>query len=117
MKTEESHQTILKSQCCQQCQGTGMIFLRINRRGKPFIACDMCQGTGKHELNALWFVWGAYITAWRGKMELTLRQCALKYKIDPSNLSKMERGIIKPDTKLVQLACKYIYGNHNQLKP
>lgn len=89
---------------CQQCNGTGKIFFRPNSK-VPFIDCDMCQGTGKHELNALWFVWGKMVSDWRSKKKLTMRECARQYNIDPSNLSKMERGIIKPDSLLVQLAC------------
>lgn len=109
-------ETVLEDHTCQQCQGTGMIFFRMaiqyikRKECKPWTKCDMCNGTGKHKLNALWFVWGAYITHWRTETQLTLRECSRKYKIDPSNLSKMERGIIKPDTALVQIACKYIYS-------
>lgn len=89
---------------CQQCNGIGYIFFRPNAK-IPFIECDICKGTGNYKTNALWSVWGKMISNWRSKKKITLRECARQYQIDPSNLSKMERGIIKPDILLVQLAC------------
>lgn len=94
----------VKELTCQQCGGTGKIFLRPNHKKIPFIDCDMCQGTGKHDRNLLWEIQGSLFCEWRDKNDLTLREAARKYKIDPSNLSKMERGIIKPSSYLIRLA-------------
>ena len=98
------YDTNRKDKTCQQCNGTGKIFFRMNAK-VPFIDCDICKGTGEHEQNDLWFMLGKLISDWRSKKRLTLRECSRQYHIDPSNLSKMERGIIKPDSLLVQLAC------------
>lgn len=99
-----SQQKPYKNKTCQQCSGTGKIFLRPNAIA-PFIDCDMCEGTGGHELNSLWAVQGGIIREWRLKNDITLRECARKYSLDASNLSKMERGIIKPDLNLIILSC------------
>ena len=85
---------------CHQCSGIGKIFLRNMKH----IKCDMCEGTGKSEGNYLWFIQGLMMQNFRiDKEHLTLREAARKYKIDPSNLSKMERGIIKPDSNYMKL--------------
>ncbi|HNP06588.1 MAG TPA: hypothetical protein PKN99_03125 [Cyclobacteriaceae bacterium] len=94
-----------QDQTCQQCNGTGKIFFRPNSKNVPFFDCDMCEGTGKHKLNLLWWVWGEMIKDWRFRNKITLRECSRKYQIDASNISKMERGIIKPHPMLVKLAC------------
>lgn len=84
---------------CHQCSGIGKIFLRNMKH----IKCDMCEGTGKYKGNLLWIVQGQFLVEWRRLNDLTLREAARKYKIDPSNLSKMERGIIKPDSNYMKL--------------
>jgi len=78
---------------CLQCDGFGKLF---NRDGSKF-SCDMCQGSGNMKIkHVLWKLQGEIIQEWRKSQGLTLRKCAEKHGIDPSNLSKMERGIIKP---------------------
>ena len=85
---------------CQQCNGIGKLFLR---NGKT-IKCDMCEGTGQHEENLLWTIQGLKLCEWRMENKLTLRMAAKTHGIDPSNLSKMERGILKPYSSLLKLA-------------
>ena len=55
------------------------------------------------EQNLLWITQGAKMEEWRMNNDMTLREAARKYKIDPSNLSKMERGLIKPDPQYLNL--------------
>ena len=79
---------------CPQCKGIGYIFGLL-----PPIAlkCDFCKGEGLvSDQQLLQRMQGGKIKEWRIKQEMTLRQAARKYNIDASNLSKMERGVIKP---------------------
>ncbi len=88
---------------CFQCGGSGKIFLR---NGKYF-DCDMCEGFGLMKgNNVLWKLQGEILQEWRLGQKLTLRKCAIRYNIDPSNLSKMERGVIKANSNYLQLATK-----------
>ena len=78
---------------CIQCDGFGKLFNRDN----SCFDCDMCEGSGKMDINhVILKLQGEIIQDWRKSQGLTLRKAAEKYGIDPSNLSKMERGIIKP---------------------
>ncbi len=91
---------------CLQCLGTGKIFLRpqkIKTETAPYVTCDMCEGSGKHVGNLLWEAQGILLKDWRLEECLTLRGAAKKFKIDPSNLSKMERGIIKPESTYLKM--------------
>ena len=74
------------------------MFFRIG----TYTNCDICDGTGLAEDNALWVILGNVIKAHRQRYNITLRQFAIQNDIDPSNLSKMERGIIKPDSRLIK---------------
>jgi ribosome-binding protein aMBF1 (putative translation factor) len=85
-------------EACQQCNGTGKIFLRNN----SFIECDMCQGYGQTESNVLWGVIGNLIKEARMTKGLTLRKAAIKFNVDPSNLSRYERGIARPNPEYVR---------------
>ena len=88
---------------CHQCSGSGKIFLR---NGK-FIECDMCEGSGQYIGNLLWVIQGFKIKDFRmNKAGMTLREFAKHCDIDASNLSKMERGIMKPDWTILKLIFK-----------
>lgn len=87
---------------CLQCSGIGKLFFRSGR----FVPCDICEGTGKADRSDLWEVLGLLMKAWRTEKELTLREAAKEYKVDPSNLSKMERGIMKPNPKYLKMVLK-----------
>jgi len=78
---------------CKQCNGFGRIILRTIET----IKCDMCNGSGIVDSNNLiWQKQGELLKNFRLKQLLTLRQAGLKYGVDYSNLSKMERGVIQP---------------------
>jgi predicted transcriptional regulator len=90
----------MKEYTCFQCDGFGKIFFRNGNS----IDCDMCEGLGQMSgENVLWKLQGEILKDWRMSQGLTLRKCANKYQIDPSNLSKMERGIIKPNANYVRM--------------
>lgn len=86
---------------CQQCDGTGRIFFRPNAK-VPYTDCDLCKGSGGYEGNILWIIQGSKIRDFRIGNNYTLRECASRFEIDASNLSKMERGAIKPDSRLLK---------------
>ena len=88
----------LQDYFCSQCNGVGKLFLR---NGKYF-DCDICKGTGQDKRNLLWITQGEIMKAWRVEQEITLRGCAKEFEIDPSNLSKMERGLMKPDPRYLK---------------
>lgn len=80
---------------CPQCEGYGTL---LDWKLDPLITCELCRGTGKIKKRSWYYKSrGEELREWRIAQELTLRDAALKYKIDPSNLSKMERGILKPN--------------------
>ena len=76
---------------CPSCLGFGFVFAFLT--GKK-IACEACGGLGKVE--QLWLRHGAEMRKWRLDHKMTLREACRKYNVDPSNVSKMERGLIKP---------------------
>ena len=79
---------------CLQCSGFGVLF---SWDGKHSITCDLCKGKGRiKDKHVVWRLQGEILKDERLKRKLTLRKCSAKFNIDPSNLSKMERGIIKP---------------------
>lgn len=61
------------------------------------LTCDMCGGQGKvPNTTAKWIQWGKLLKARRLASRMSLRAAARLHGIDPSNLSKMERGCICP---------------------
>lgn len=87
---------------CTSCDGFGKLFTRpILKDGKIKyyeIKCDLCNGTGLIEDEKIdWIVKGRKMRDYRVyKIGMGLREAARYLNIDASNLSKMERGIIKP---------------------
>lgn len=64
---------------------------------KSILTCDTCDGTGEAEINYVWQRQGEYLRYYRmDLLGLGLREACRKFDLDPSNLSKMERGLIKP---------------------
>lgn len=79
---------------CTQYNGFGEVFGAFH---PVSIQCDLCNGKGKlSSKKKLWVLQGRRLKEERLATGLTLRKTALKYGIDVSNLSKMERGVIKP---------------------
>lgn len=80
---------------CPQCNGFGFIG---DLFGKIRYDCPLCEKSGMvSNKHILWKIWGKALRGYRlDWMKLTLREAAKKFNIDASNLSKMERGIIKP---------------------
>ncbi len=91
---------------CKQCGGTGALFLLPKSTQIDFVECDLCDGTGIDTLNKAYVLQGMVIRAFRIQNEISLREFAKKVGIDPSNLSKMERGKTKPPAELVNMAWK-----------
>lgn len=85
-----------KKYLCPQCDGFGKIFGTCFHYAVKF--CDLCKGTGTvSDITLLWHKRGEALRAYRVKvLGLGLRKAAEKFNVDASNLSKMERGIIKP---------------------
>ena len=87
---------------CTSCDGFGKHYSRpIYRKGEVKIIelpCELCKGTGKIKDKQIeWILQGTKLKTYRlWDKGLTLREAAKALNIDPSNLSKMERGIIKP---------------------
>ena len=52
-----------------------------------------CSGLGVVES---WGEYGEEMKRWRVAHGLSIRAACRKYNVDPSNVSKMERGLIKP---------------------
>jgi hypothetical protein len=80
---------------CPDCIGFGK---NISFHGNIIGNCKSCEGSGTIKKEKIPYLkYGKYLYKYRiNKLKLTLRQAAKKYNIDPSNLSKMERGIIRP---------------------
>ena len=65
--------------------------------GQDLGPCQMCEGIGTaSDENLRWYSYGQRLKAIRHERRLSLRQAAALAGIDPSNLSKMERGIVRP---------------------
>ncbi len=79
---------------CPQCRGFGVVFAAFH----PIrLTCDMCSGTGKvTDATIQWQTLGSILKSRRLIARLGLREAARLHGIDPSNLSKMERGCICP---------------------
>jgi hypothetical protein len=80
---------------CPQCNGFGYIG---DLFGKISCDCPLCNKTGMVSSKyILWKMYGRTLKYYRlDWLHLGLREAARKFKIDASNLSKMERGVIKP---------------------
>lgn len=86
---------------CTSCDGFGKHFTRpIYDKGKTKvieIKCELCNGTGKIEDEKIdWIIKDLELRKYRLSKDLSLRKASEILKIDASNLSKMERGVIKP---------------------
>lgn len=83
---------------CNQCSGFGVILGASVESLKPVsIPCDLCRGTGRiRHRQILWRFQGALLRKKRESLGLTFRDAARKWHYDCSNISKMERGVIKP---------------------
>jgi len=78
---------------CPSCNGFGFIVPLFN----PIkIDCEACAGAGELDMELAWLGYGEEMRKWRLDKGLTLREASRRYELDPSNLSKMERGLIKP---------------------
>ena len=80
---------------CPTCSGIGLIFAAL----RPIsIKCETCNGTGLiTNKKQLWIKQGSHLRNYRlTVLKLGLREFCRKYNIDPSHLSKMERGLKKP---------------------
>lgn len=86
---------------CTSCDGFGKHFSRpIIVKGKTKIIemqCDLCNGTGKIEDEKIdWIIKGEELKKYRLRKNFSIREAARVLGMDASNLSKMERGVIKP---------------------
>src|SRR5688572_16529318 len=88
---------------CPQCDGVGKLFGRKRKSIEPLLNCEVCKGTGEYEVNKMWQIQGLILKGFRIVNEITLRQMSRDHEIDPSNLSKMEKGIIKPNPDLLRV--------------
>ena len=78
---------------CPSCYGFGFTFAFFQARKIP---CESCGGLGKRDVNIHWTQYGVEMRKWRIDHGMTLREACRRYNVDPSNVSKMERGLIKP---------------------
>lgn len=92
---------------CPQCEGFGK---HASFDGRVERTCDLCEGRGKiSDLKVQWRAYGKAMKDHRiQKLQISLREAARRFGCDPSNLSKMERGVIKPSP---------VYGNLPQNSP
>lgn len=86
---------------CTSCDGFGKHFSRPIIKDKEIIIverkCDLCNGNGGITDKRLeWVLQGEKLKEYRLGMNVSLRKAARILNMDASNLSKMERGIIKP---------------------
>ena len=82
---------------CQACDGFGFL-IPFPHKNVDVIVCDVCDGEGEiKEWHKVWEEQGKYLKSYRHQvLGMGLREASREFDIDPSNLSKMERGIIKP---------------------
>lgn len=94
-ETEALHEvTMSKKPTCPQCHGFGVL---LTFHGLSLGECEMCDGVGEiPPCVEKWHAYGSRLKSERIYRRLTLRDAAKKLGMDPSNLSKMERGIIPP---------------------
>lgn len=84
---------------CPQCEGFGRVFFAFpfTRKAAEGMPCPLCAGAGTAAGEfKIWKERGALLKARRISSGLTLREAANHFSIDASNLSKMERGLMKP---------------------
>ena len=86
---------------CTSCNGFGLHYTRpVFKDGKTKIiefSCELCEGTGKIDDEKIeWILQGMKLRESRLLQNISLRKAAKMLNMDASNLSKMERGIIKP---------------------
>ena len=94
LKSKTPSDAATGSVVCPQCKGFGIVFAAFNPIKLP---CDMCAGSGKvGDPATQWRRLGIILKDRRLKARLGLREAARLHGIDPSNLSKMERGCICP---------------------
>ena len=91
-----------KTEKCPSCDGFGKLFGAFT---KDVLPCFTCQGIGHiPKRSDIWIKQGEELKKYRlNVLGLGLREACREYDYDPANLSKMERGLIKP------LAPKEIY--------
>ena len=69
---------------------------------KEFFKCQVCKGNGMVTDEMLqWIKDGDILKDKRINAKLLLREAARSLNINPSILSEMERGVIKPDNSLI----------------
>lgn len=79
---------------CPQCNGWQRM---LTFMGVDLGECPMCEGSGRaSDEKRRWYSYGQQLKALRIAKRLRLRQAARLIGMDPSNLSKMERGLIRP---------------------
>ncbi len=86
---------------CTSCDGFGKHFSRPIKTDSGIkileFKCELCNGKGKIKDKKIdWVIKGNKLKEYRLKKNISLRVAAQILRIDASNLSKMERGIIKP---------------------
>lgn len=81
---------------CSRCSGFGRVYQGKIEGTKAWTDCFFCDSKGIVEKDDTWKVLGEELRRIREKRGLTLRQAAFILAVDHSNLSKMERGLIKP---------------------
>lgn len=91
---------MLELEKCRQCNGVGKLLFRNLKA----IDCDMCEGTGMSSKNLFWIITGKLLHEYRIKNELTIYDISELFNLDPSNISKMERGILKPNSEYLKTA-------------
>ena len=96
---------------CPSCHGSGNMFglfptLKADipkKNIKPYlgIKCDRCNGLGKVSVECKnWIADGLILKEKRILKKITMRSAAKLLKMYPITLSKMERGIIKPNLRI-----------------
>ena len=84
----------LAQSACSACLGFKR---RYDFHGRDLGECEVCNGHGKLTREQThWVLYGKKLKSERIEQGLTLRAAARHLGVDPSNLSKMERGVIKP---------------------
>lgn len=79
---------------CPQCNGWQRI---LTFHGIDLGKCTMCEGTGMASAEkGRWYSYGQRLKSLRLARRLRLREAARIMGMDPSNLSKMERGLVRP---------------------
>lgn len=123
--TKDTEETPSRSACgaapcsalweCPQCNNFGKIAMPTLSLD---VECPLCEGTGMvHEWHPDWKAQGKEIKNRRIAAGYTLRTGAKLVQIDPSNLSKMERGLIKPQNIVYPVQSETKQGDHSRITP